>query len=62
MIEQLNEQKLREQFCAQVRLHRHTKGMMMLETPFTYLDGDQYLLDLSDTMTGSLRVSDGGTP
>lgn len=60
IIEQLNEQNLCEQFCAQIRLHRRPNGTVMLETPFTYPDGDQYPLYLSDTPTGGLRVSDGG--
>lgn len=60
MIEQLNEERLCEQFCAQIRLHRRPNGTVMLETPFTYPDGDQYPLYLSDTTTGGLRVSDGG--
>jgi len=60
MIEHLNEQKLCEQFCTTVKLHRRDNGLVMLETPFTYPDGDQYPLYISDTNTGGLRVSDGG--
>lgn len=60
MIEQLNEQTLCEQFCARIRLHHRASGMVMLETPFTYPDGDQYPIYLTDTATGGLRVSDGG--
>ncbi len=60
MLEMLNENILCEQFCAQVKLHRRTNGMVMLETPFSYPDGDQYPLYLSETATGGLRVSDGG--
>lgn len=60
MLEMLNENTLCEQFCAQVKLHRPPSGMVMLETSFTYPDGDQYPLYLSETATGGLRVSDGG--
>lgn len=60
MLEMLNEKTLCEQFCAQVKLHRRANGMVMLETPFSYPDGDQYPLYLSETATGGLRVSDGG--
>lgn len=60
MLEMLNEKNLCEQFCAQVKLHRRDNGMVMLETPFSYPDGDQYPLYLSETATGGLRVSDGG--
>ena len=60
MIETLNEDFLCEQFCAQVKLHKRDGGIVMLETPFTYADGDKYPLYLSDSATGGLKVSDGG--
>ena len=34
--------------------------MIILETPFTFPDGDGYLLYLSETRTGGIRISDGG--
>lgn len=60
MLETLNEKQLCEQFCAQVKLHSRDNGKVMLETPFSYPDGDQYPLYLSETNTGGLRMSDGG--
>ena len=60
MLEMLNEKMLCTQFCAQIKLHRHKNGMVLLETPFAYPDGDQYPLYLNETATGGLRVSDGG--
>lgn len=59
-LEQLNDAQLCEQFCAQIKLHRRSNGMIMLETPFSYPDGDQYPLYLTETRTGGVRVSDGG--
>ena len=60
MLEMLDEKKLCEQFCAEVKLHHRSNGMVMLQTPFTYPDGDKYPLYLSETAVGGLRVSDGG--
>ena len=60
MLEMLDEKMLCVQFCAQIKLHRRKNGMVMLETPFAYPDGDQYPLYLSETATGGLRISDGG--
>ena len=60
MLEMLDEKMLCAQFCAQIKLHRRKNGMVMLETPFAYPDGDQYPLYLSETATGGLRISDGG--
>lgn len=60
MLELLDEKTLCAQFCAQIKLHRRDNGMVLLETPFAYPDGDQYPLYLSETATGGLRISDGG--
>jgi len=60
MLEMLNEKNLCEQLCTQVKLHHRNNGQVMLETPFSYPDGDQYPIYLSETNTGGLRVSDGG--
>jgi len=60
MLDLLNQEQLCEQFCAKVQLHRRNNGMLMLQTPFSYLDGDQYALYLSEISTGGIRVSDGG--
>lgn len=60
MLEMLDEKMLCAQFCAQIKLHRRDNGMVLLETPFAYPDGDQYPIYLSETGAGGLRVSDGG--
>ena len=60
MLDMLNEKQLCEQFCAQIKLHRRSNGLVMLETPFSYPDGDQYPLYLSETRTGGIKISDGG--
>lgn len=57
----INEAALCEQLCAQVKLHQRPNGMVMLETPFTFPDGDKYALHLTQLNTGGLRLSDGGT-
>jgi len=60
MLEQLNQEQLCKQFCANVQIHRRSNGMVMLQTPFSYPDGDQYALYLSEVGTGGVRISDGG--
>lgn len=61
MLELLTDTQLCEQFCATVRLHRGNDGLVMLDTPFTFPDGDSYSLYLSETLTGGIRISDGGS-
>ena len=60
MLEMLDEKMLCVQFCAQIKLHRRSNGMVLLETPFAYPDGDQYPIYLTETGAGGLHVSDGG--
>ena len=60
MLDMLDEKTLCEQLCARVKLHRRHDNTMMLETPFSYPDGDQYPLYLSETPAGGLRIADGG--
>lgn len=61
MLEQLDEELLCKLLCARVRLHRRESNMVMLETPFAFPDGDQYALYLTETGTGGVRISDGGS-
>lgn len=61
MLSKIDESTLCQQLCASVKLHQRSNGMVMLHTPFTFPDGDQYALYLSETRTGGLRLSDGGT-
>ncbi len=60
MLEQLNQEQLCKQFCANVQIHRRGNGIVMLQTPFSYPDGDQYALYLSEVGAGGVRISDGG--
>lgn len=61
MLNTLDESRLCQQLCANVKLRKRKNGMVMLETPFTFPDGDQYALYLAETATGGIRLSDGGT-
>lgn len=61
MLNTLDESRLCQQLCANVKLHKRKNGMVMLETPFTFPDGDQYALYLDEMATGGIRLSDGGT-
>ena len=46
--------------CANVRVHRRDDGVLLLESPFTFPDGDRYPVYLSETATGGVKLSDRG--
>ena len=46
--------------CARVRVHMRDDGELMLDTPFTFPDGDHYPIYLSETRAGSVVLSDRG--
>ncbi len=54
------EKMLCERLCANVRLHERDDGVLMLDTPFTFPDGDHYPIYLSETRTGGVMLSDRG--
>ncbi len=54
------EKLLCERLCAEVRIHRREDDVLMMESPFTFPDGDHFPIYLSETTTGSLKLSDHG--
>lgn len=46
--------------CGRVRLVERPNGRTMLETPFTFPDGDGYPVYVEPTRTGGIRLGDGG--
>jgi len=46
--------------CVRVRVIECENGVLMLETPFSYPDGDRYPIYVSQTATGGIKLSDGG--
>ncbi len=54
------EKSLCERLCANVRIHRREDGALMLDTPFTFPDGDHYPIYLSETPAGGIGLSDRG--
>lgn len=46
--------------CLRVRIMERRSGILMLETPFSYPDGDRYPIYIHETPTGGIRLSDGG--
>lgn len=56
----IDETTLRAQLRANVSLVTRTDGVTMLDTPFSFPDGDHYPIYLSETGTGGIRLSDGG--
>ena len=54
------ERLLCERLCAHVRVHRRHDDVLMLESPFTFPDGDHYPIHLSETPGGAVRLSDRG--
>ena len=56
----LLEKTLCERLCANVRVHKRDDGVLMLDTPFTFPDGDHYPVYLSETPAGGVMLSDRG--
>ena len=56
----LLENTLCERLCANVRVHKRDDDVLMLDTPFTFPDGDHYPIYLAETPTGGVRLSDRG--
>lgn len=56
----LLEKTLCERLCANVTIHKRDDGTLMLDTPFTFPDGDHYPVYLSETRTGGVVLSDRG--
>ena len=54
------ESLLCERLCATVRIQQRDDGMLMLESPFTFPDGDHYPIYLSESSTGGVQLSDRG--
>ncbi len=54
------QKRLHKQLCAEVRLIEKGNNLLMVETPFTFSDGDPYQIYLKELPTGNLRMSDYG--
>ena len=54
------EKLLCERLCANVSIHRRHDDVLMLESPFTFPDGDHYPIYISETAAGGVRLSDRG--
>ena len=54
------ERLLRERLCKEVRLHRRDDDVLMVESPFTFPDGDHFPIYLSETAGGGVKFSDRG--
>jgi len=53
-------QMLSQRLRSKVRIHERKDGVLMLDTPFTFPDGDHYPIYLTETGNGSIRLSDRG--
>ena len=56
----LLERTLCDRLCTRVRIHERDDGVLMLEAPFTFPDGDHFPIYLSETRAGSVVLSDRG--
>ena len=54
------ERLLCERLCANVRVHRRHDDVLMLESPFTFPDGDHYSIYLTETSSAGVKLSDRG--
>jgi hypothetical protein len=46
--------------CTEVRLRRKSDNLYIIDTPFTFSDGDSYQLFLAEMPTGLVRITDNG--
>jgi hypothetical protein len=56
----IDENLLCKQLCTNVSLVERPDGITMLDTPFSFPDGDHYPIYVTETGTGGIRLSDGG--
>ncbi len=54
------ERLLCERLCTEVRIHRRDDNVLMIESPFTFPDGDHFPIYLSETAAGGVNLSDRG--
>ena len=54
------ERLLCERLCADVRVHRRHDDVLLLESPFTFPDGDHYPIYLSETPSGGVATPGAG--
>ena len=54
------EKLLCERLCAEVRIHQREDDVLMMESPFTFPDGDHFPIYLSETAGGGVKLSDRG--
>lgn len=54
------QEMLCRRLCADVSIVQRKNGMLMLETPFTFPDGDHYVIYLEPLSAGGVRITDGG--
>ena len=54
------ERLLCERLCSEVRIHRRQDDILMMESPFTFPDGDHFPIYLSETTAGGVKLSDRG--
>ena len=54
------EENLCRHLCAEIRIRKRNDGILMLDTPFTFPDGDHFPIYFEETPSGSIRLSDRG--
>ena len=56
----LLEDALCRRLCAKIRVHERDDGVLMLDTPFTFPDGDHYPIYVTQAGSGKVTLSDRG--
>ena len=54
------EQLLCERLCASVRVYQRDDGVLMLDSPFSFPDGDRYPIYICESPAGGVTLSDQG--
>ena len=56
----LLENALCKRLCAKIRVHERDDGVLMLDSPFTFPDGDHFPIYVTETGSGNVTLSDRG--
>ena len=54
------EKLLCERLCTEIRIHQRQDDVLMIESPFTFPDGDHFPIYLTETTGGVIKLSDRG--
>ncbi len=58
--QQILQDKLCSLMCANVKIHKKSENLLMVDTPFFFSDGDPYQIYIKEMPAGAIRLTDMG--